>query len=345
MLERLAPGSSLRNGIERILQAGKGALIVIGGGADVRSISSGGFQLNRAAFSPARLAELAKMDGGIVLSGDLTVIEHANVHFVPDATIPTDETGSRHRTAERITRQTGLPVVAVSEGRHIAVLYIDGDKIELPSPAVIASRVNAELQNLDRLRRQLNEAEDLLTNLEVAGMATYRAVVALLQRAELVRRVGRSIEAQAVTLGDEGRLTSVQLADLLRGVNHIRDLTLLDYIPTRRRRSLPTFVKATAEMSDSDLVDPTKLGKVVGVDDLDASAVPRGYRVLSKAGRIPDQVREATVRHFKGFEELINAPIDQLEDVDGVGTVRAGQLRYYFDRLIAAAETWTPPGL
>ena len=342
---RPAPGSSLRNGIERILQASKGALIVIGGGAEIRGISSGGFQLNGAAFSPARLAELAKMDGGIILSDDLNTIQSANVHFVPDASIPTDETGSRHRTAERIARQTGRPVVAVSEGRHIAMLYIDGDKIELPSPAAVAAKVNAELQNLDRLRRQLNEAEALLTNLEVAGMATYRSVVALLQRAELVRRLGRAIETQAVTLGEEGRLTTVQLSDLLRGVNHVRDLTLLDYVPGRRRRALSSLIDATWAMSDTDLVDPTKVAKVLGLSDLDDAAVPRGYRILSKAGRIPDQVREATVRHFKRFEDLIAASVDQLERVDGVGAVRARQLRYYFDRLIAAAETWTPQGL
>jgi len=335
----------MRTGIERIIQASKGALIVIGGGPDVDEISSGGFTLQKATFSPARLAELAKMDGGIVLSADLSTIFSANVHFVPDASYPTDETGSRHRTAERVALQTGKPVVAVSEGRQIAVLYFDGDKFELPSPAAIAARVNQELQNLDRLRRQLDEAETLLTNLEVSGMATHRAVVALLQRTELVRRVGRAIERMSVTLGEEGRLATVQLSDLLRGVNHVRDLTLADYLPPALRSKQADVRSTLNAMSDTDLVEPLAVGKAVGFKDLDLPVAPRGYRVMSKAGRIPEQVREAAVVHFESFEKLIIASVADLEEVDGVGSVRARQLRYYFDRLIAAAETWSPQGL
>lgn len=342
-LERLAPGTALRSGIERILQAKKGALIVLGTGPALDAISSGGFALEKAVFSSARLAELAKMDGGIVLDAHGAQIFSANVHFVPNSSIPTDETGSRHRTAERVAKQTAMPVVAVSEGRRVATLYIDGEKIELPSPVAIGARVNQELQNLDRLRRQLNEAETLLTNLEVSGMATYRAVLALLQRTELVRRVGVSIERLAVTLGDEGRLASVQIYDLLRGVGHTRDLTMADYV--HNRRTADKAVRALEELSDPDLVDPVKVAAAIGFGDLELPTEPRGLRVMSKAGRIPEQVRESTVRHFESFDRLIVASVEDLEKVDGVGEVRARQLRYYFDRLLAAAETWSPQGI
>lgn len=341
-LERLAPGTALRTGIERIMQAGKGALIVLGNGAEVEAISSGGFKLQKAAFSSARLAELAKMDGGIVLDAHATTIITANAHFVPDSSIPTDETGARHRTAERVAKQTLLPVVAVSEGRRIATLYIDGEKIELPSPAAVAARVNQDLQNLDRLRRQLDEAETVLTTLEVSGMATYRAVVTLLQRAELVRRVGETIERNAVALGEEGRLATVQIADLLRGVEHIRDVTLADYASTRNPRSVHKGAAALAALPDTELVDPVRVSKVVSYGDLDVLTEPRGLRLMSKAGRIPEQVREATVSHFERFDRLITASVEELEGVGGVGEVRARQLRYYFDRLLAIAETWSP---
>lgn len=339
-LERLAPGTPLRIGIERIIQAGKGALIVLGSGPEIEDISSGGFRLQRAAFTSARLAELAKMDGGIVLDTHASNILTANVHFVPDSSISTDETGSRHRTAERIAKQTGLPVVAVSEGRKIATLYSDGEKIELPSPVAIAARVNQDLQNLDRLRRQLDEAEALLSTLEVSGMATYRAVVTLLQRAELVRRVGHTIERNAVALGDEGRLATVQISDLLRGVEHMRDLTIEDY--RIGRRSVERSVEALETLPETDLVDPVRVSKAVGYDELDALTEPRGLRLMSKAGRIPEHVRDATVKHFKSFDRLLTASVDELERVDGVGEVRARQLRYSFDRLLAMAETWSP---
>jgi diadenylate cyclase len=345
IFERLAPGSALRTGIERIIQAGRGALIVLGTGPDIDAVSSGGFHLQAAAFSPARLAELAKMDGGVVLDAEATTILGANIHFVPDAAVPTDETGSRHRTAERIARQTGRPVVAVSEGRRVATLYIHGDKLELPSANTIAARVNQELQNLDRLRRQLAEAESLLTHLEVSGMATYRAVVGLIQRAELVRRVGVAIERLSITLGDEGRLATVQLTDLLRGVGHLRDITLDDYMTMRREGVHAEAVAAIEDLTDPELVDPTKVGKAAGFGDLDVPVSPRGFRVIGKAGRIPEHVREAVVRRFGRFEDLIGASVVDLEQVEGVGEVRARQLRYYFDRLQAAAETWSPQGI
>ncbi len=341
-LERLAPGTALRTGIERILQAGKGALIVLGSGPEIDEISSGGFKLQKASFTSARLAELAKMDGGIVLDNHAVHIISANVHLVPDSSIATDETGSRHRTAERVARQTSVPVVAVSEGRRVATLYIDGEKIELPSPAAVAARVNQDLQNLDRLRRQRDEAESLLTTLEVSGMATYRAVVTLLQRSELVRRVGETIERNAVALGDEGRLATVQIADLLRGVEHMRDLTLEDYRTGRGRRAVERAVQALESLPDTDLVDPTRVAKAVSYEDLDVLTAPQGLRLMSKAGRIPEHVRESTVHHFKDFESLISASVEELERVEGVGEVRARQLRYYFDRLLASAETWSP---
>lgn len=343
-LERLAPGTQLRRGLERILQQGNGALIVLGGGRDLEQVSSGGFRLQKAGFTPARLSELAKMDGGIIIDRAADAIIAANVHFVPDSSIPSDETGARHRTAQRIAIQTGCPVVAVSEGRRVATLYIDDQKIELVSPTELTARVNQELQVLDRLRRQLDEAETLLTNLEVAGLASYRAVVTVIQRAELVRRVGLAIEREAVSLGDEGRLATMQLADMVHGVEQVRDLILRDYLP-RRGNDVGAAAGKLEGLSDTDLVDPVKVGKAAGFAELDEPAEPRGLRILSRAGRIPEPVREETARHFGTIHRLMEADTEQLERVEGIGETRARQLRQYLDRLKSAADAWTPQGL
>lgn len=342
VLERLAPGTPIRQALERIIQAGKGALVVVGSDAEVDKTSSGGFQLRRATFTPARLAELAKMDGGIVVDEDLDQILAANVHFVPDGSIPTDETGARHRTAERMAKQTGWPVVAVSEGRRIATLYYDGQKVQLDRPTEVAARVNQDLQTLDRLRRRLDDADSRLTMLEVNGLVTYRAVVTVLQRTELVRRVGVSIEQEAITLGDEGGLMWVQLADMVRGVEHIRAVILMDYVKPRRESVLAKAAASLAELSGADLEDPSFVGKAVGFPDLDDAATPRGFRLLSKVGRLPDHVREELVRHFRGFERLLRSDIDELEEVEGIGAARAAQLRTFFNRLLSAAESWDP---
>lgn len=332
----------MRQGLERTIQGGKGALIVLGSGREVEEASSGGFKLEGALFTPARLAELAKMDGGIIIDDNLDRIMYANVHFVPDGTIPTDETGSRHRTADRMAIQTKRPVVAVSEGRKVVTLYYDGQKIQLDRPTEVAARVNQDLQTLDRLRRRLDDAENRLTMLEVTGLATYRPVATLLQRTELVRRVGVSIEQETVSLGDEGGLMWVQLADMVRGVEHIREVTLMDYVRPRRESTLAKAVSGLIDLSGADLEDPSKVGKAVGLSELDDTATPRGFRLLSKVGRLPDHVRDELVSHFRSFDRLLHATSDELEKVEGIGAARAAQLRTYFDRILAASQSWDP---
>lgn len=332
----------MRQALERIIQMNKGALIVIGEGDDVDEASSGGFRLESVSFTPARLSELAKMDGGIVVDAELERIVAANVHFVPDGTIPTEETGSRHRTAERMAIQTKRPVVSVSEGRKVATLYYEGQKVQLDRPTEVAARVNQDLQTLDRLRRRLDDAENRLTMLEVTKLATYRPVVTLLQRSELVRRVGVSIEQEAITLGDEGGLMWVQLADMVRGVEHIRAVTLMDYVKPRRETTIAKAAAALTRLPGTDLENPALVGKAVGFADLDDAASPRGFRLLSKVGRLPDPVREELVKHFRSFDRLLAASYSDLEEVEGIGGARAAQLRTFFDRLISAADLWDP---
>ncbi len=342
-LERLAPGTPLRQGLERIIQQGKGAIIVIGDSPEVREISSGGFRLAQPVpFTPPKLSELAKMDGGIILDAEAGRILAANVHFVPSNDIPTEETGSRHRTAQRIAVQTSVPVVAVSEGRRTASIYVDGTKVELRSPTAVAAKVNQDLQTLDRLRRRLDEAEGGLTALEVSELVTYRSVVTMLQRTELVRRVGLSIEHQAISLGDEGRLAYIQLADMVRGVEFLRDVTLRDYLPTRRRASLVKTRDALSALEESDLEDPLRIARAVGFEDLDLPVSARGYRLLSKVARLPESVREELIRHFKELPRMLNATAADFEQVEGIGTARAGHLQHYFGRVRSLAQEWTP---
>jgi len=310
--------------------------------AVVAAVSSGGFSLDGATFTPARLAELSKMDGGIVLDDSWSNILEAAVHFIPDGTIPTDETGARHRTAERMAAQTEKPVVAVSEGRKVATLFYIGQKIELASPTEVAAHVNQELQSLDRLRGRLDDAETKLTRLEVSGLATYRSAVTVLQRAELVDRVGRVVEARTLTLGDEGRIVYLQLNDLLSGVEFTKRAVIRDYSRPLRATTVRRALESLSALSGTDLEDPSRLGKELGFPDLDDPVDPRGFRVLSQMGRLPDVVRDDIVKHFGSVSSLLNAPVELLLKVEGVGETRAGQLRAYFDRLLDNVNEWEP---
>ena len=330
----------MRRALERVIQQGKGGLVILGHSPEVSAVSSGGFKLVNAAFTPARVAELSKMDGGIVLDDSWSTILETNVHFIPDGSIPTDETGARHRTAERLAVETGKPVVAVSEGRRIATLFYGDRKIELAQPTEVAAHVNQELQSLDRLRSRLDEAEARLTRVEVNGLATYRSAVTVLQRAELVERLGHQVAGRALTLGEEGRIVDLQLSDLLSGVERTMRMVLQDYVKALRSGAVDRSLRALDDIPASKLDDASGVGKELGFPDLDDPAEARGHRVLSRVGRLPDVVREDIVRYFGSVSKLLRATEDQLTDVEGVGETRARQLRTFFDRLQESAHEW-----
>jgi diadenylate cyclase len=330
----------MRYALERIIQQGKGGLVVLGQNDRVKAASSGGFTLNGASFTPARLAELSKMDGGIILNDSWEDILAANVHFVPDGSIPTDETGARHRTAERLALEAEIPVVAVSEGRRVATLFYGDHKIELATPTEVAAYVNHELQTLERLRKRLDESEHRLTRLEVSGLATNRGVVTVVQRAELARRLGSVIRDRTRTLGDEGRIATIQLNDLLTGVRATEELVLADYLRPLRSGSVEGALRRLGDLSGSELEDPSRVAKEIGLSDLDDPAEARGHRLLSQVERLPDSVRDDIVRHFGSVSRMLKASESQLIDVEGVGGTRAKQLSGFFHRLAKAALEW-----
>ncbi len=231
LLAALAPGTALRDGLERILRGSTGALIVLGDGAAVDEVCTGGFEL-RVAFSATRLRELAKMDGAIVLDGTADYIVRAAVHLVPDPALPTDESGTRHRTAERVARHTGCPVVSVSKSMRIIALYLDGARYVLEGSAAILSRANQALATLERYKLRLDEVSRVLTAHEIEDVATVRDVTAVAQRLEMVHRIAGEIEGYQVELGTDGRLLALQFDELIAGSGFERQLIVRDYLPS-----------------------------------------------------------------------------------------------------------------
>ncbi len=342
-LQRLAPGTALRDALSRIIQHRNGALIVLGNGDEVTDICSGGFELTDSDFTPARLAELAKMDGAIVLDDPWQKILRVNVHLLPDPAVPTRETGARFRTAERVARQTGKPVVAVSEDRRTATLFLGGDKHELQSPTALAAEVNQELLTLERFRRRFDEAVERLDRLELADLTSYRAVVQVVQRAELVRRIGQDIEKDAVGLGGEGGLVTLQLADLLHGVSDLRNQVIKDYARPVTAKRFAEALRSLERLPTADLSSPELVAGALGFDHPDTHSRPLGIRLLAQVPRLPDAVREEIVKHFKDFQKMLHASVDDLDEVAGVGRTRALQLRRLFDRMIDSIRVWDHP--
>ncbi len=340
ILRRLAPGTEMRNAVDMIMRQGSGALVVLGNGASVETMCSGGFFLDDAEFSAQRLAELSKMDGGIVLDDDNNYIVRANVHFIPDPDLATQETGTRFRTAERLSQQTDRPILAVSEeGRATAVVYWKGTRRELRPPAVIEAEANQRLISLERLRRRLQEAEDRLTRSEVDDLVNVRDVALLLLRAALVRRLYGEVERTVIELGGEGQLISLQAADLIEGVAELGEMVFQDY-SKRRARSGKSVFERLESVPTVDLYVASRVASALGMDALDAAVRPRGIRALSRVPRLPDTVKDALIGHFKDFQRLVHAPVEELGKVEGVGAARAEQLRSYFDRLLEVGTVW-----
>ncbi len=297
-LEMVAPGTALREGLDSILKARTGALIVIGDPEELGFLFSGGIRLEHD-YSPAFLYELAKMDGAIILNGNATKIVHVNVQLTPDPTILTNETGTRHRTAERVSKQTDSLVVAVSERREVVSLYVDGAKYILEDIPVVLAKANQALATLDKYRSRLDQVSTRLTALEFEGGVTLHDVLTVLQRAELVTRMAVEIERYIVELGTEGRLIEMQLDETMVGVAADKAALLHDYLVEDTDESFAAVVDQLVRLPHQDLLDFGRLAELLGYDrkvnTLDYPVSPRGIRILGRIPRLPKLVVQRIV--------------------------------------------------
>lgn len=337
-LALVAPGTPLRDGLERVLRGRTGALIVLGYDRTVESLCTGGFQLD-VEFTATGLRELAKMDGAIIVDRDCTRILRAAVHLMPDPSIPTEETGTRHRTAERIAKQTGFPVISVSQSMRIIGLYVDNIRYVLEDTSQILSRANQALATLERYKLRLDEVSGTLSALEIEDLVTVRDVAQVAQRLEMVRRIANEIQGYVVELGVDGRLLALQLDELVAGVEPERELIVRDYLPAptpgRRAKDVREALEELDSLSATDLLDLGAVARALGHsgDALDAAVSPRGYRLLAKVPRLPNAVIDRLVEHFGSLQKLLAASIDDLQAVGGVGEQRARSVREGLSRL------------
>ncbi len=333
-LALIAPGTALREGLDRILQAKHGALIVVGDDPAVLSVCTGGFLLD-AEYTPQRLSELAKMDGAIILASDASRIARANVHLVPKASIATSETGTRHRTAERVARSIDVPVIAVSEAMATIAVYRNDRKHTTQTAGWLIDRSSQALSTLQRFRSRYDDALSTLTRLEMEDSVSVRDVVAVLQPGEMVRRIAEEIEGHLVELGSDGRLIHLQTEELSSGVEESLTLVLRDY----------TDEEGIARLRSLEADDLMDLPSVVGTldlpsssDQLHAALAPHGYRLLH---RLPQQISETLttrlVERFGSLPEILSASAAELESVDGIGAATARHIRDGLARLVEAS--------
>lgn len=336
-LAAVAPGTELRDGLERVLRGRTGALIVVGTDRVMDKIATGGFPLD-IEFSATRLRELCKMDGAVILDRDRSRIVRAATQLVPDASIETSESGTRHRTAERVAKQTGFPVISVSQSMHIIALYVGSRRVVLEDSGDILARANQALATLERYKYRLDEVTGTLSALEIEDLVTVRDVAGVLQRLEMVRRIRAEIADYVLQLGVDGRLLSLQLEELTAGLSDDLSLVLHDYLnEARHPLSFDDAVEALTSLDSTELLDLANVARAVGFtvagDALDSSVSPVGHRLLSKVPRLPGAIVERLVERFGGLQRLLSATVDELMEVDGVGEGRARAVREGLSRL------------
>lgn len=327
----LAPGTALRDGLERILRGKTGALVVLGAGRSVTQLSTGGFQLDTP-FTPTALRELAKMDGAIIITADLTRIVAAGVHLMPDATVDTDEVGTRHRTADRVSQQAGVPVVTVSSSMSTIALFADGNRYWVDNSQQIISRANQALATYSKYTERLHDVSRRLSILEAQDQVTIKDVSLVLQRLEMVRRLAHELEGYVVELGSDGRLLAMQLNELGSGTVELHDLLTRDYPP-----ALEAVPDALAQLDGDELFDLQSVARAAGyTDHIDTKVSTHGYRQLAEIHRLPITVVDRLLEHFGGLQGLMGATMAELLEVDGVGEGRARLVR---DALVRLSES------
>ena len=336
ILKLIAPGTKIREGLENILKAKTGGLIVIGDTKEVLDIVDGGFNLN-IDYNSARLYELAKMDGAIILSEDLKKILYANAQLIPSPSISTSETGTRHRTAERTAKQTGKIVISVSQRRNVITIFKGDLRYVLQDSSRVISKANQALQTAEKYKKVFDDKLNLLNEYEFNDIVTLQNVIDCIQRAEMILKVAEGVNMAIYELGEQGRLFQMQLEELLGNLEEEETFIIKDYLVYKRKKNVDRALETIRSMDLEELMNTQLMAKVLGYDDFEnyeeVSVFTRGYRILNKIPRMPSNIVENLVTAFKSFQHIIQADIPDLDEVEGIGEIRAKAIKRSIKRM------------
>ena len=335
ILKLVAPGTMLRDGLENILKAKTGALIVVSDSEDILKIADGGFKIDEE-FTSTNIYELAKMDGAIILSSDLKRIIRANVQLNPDFSIKTGETGTRHKTAERVAKQTGELVISISERRGIITLFKGDFRYVINDTQSVLMRANQTLQALEKYKTVFDNMLSILSEHEFDDIVSLDTVVNCIYRSEIIMRMETDVRRSIIELGDEGRIVNMQLEELMANVEKEEKLIIEDY-KNNKKITVETILDEIRKIDRKNLIVSEKIVKILGYevtpDILDLNVSPKGYRILSKIPKMPVSIIEKTVEAFGSLQHICSATIDELDDVEGIGEIRAKIINQSLKRL------------
>ena len=336
VLRQIAPGTQIRNGLENVLNAKTGALIAVADTEQVLELVDGGFKLD-VELTPAKLYELAKMDGAIILSSDFKRILYANAQLIPSPEIFTSETGTRHRTAERTAKQTGALVISISQRRGIITLFMGNHRYVLKDSATVISKANQALQIVEKYKKVFDNKINLLNEYEFNDIVTLENVITAIQRAEMVKKIAGEVNRAIDELGQEGRLLEMQLDETVGDLNKEEMYIIKDYIAPGKKRTADKILEELKKEAYENLLKADKIANMLGYEAFDnydeVGVYTRGYRILSKIPRMPSTIVENLVKSFKSFQHILVADIKRLDEVDGIGEIRARTIKQSLKRM------------
>lgn len=336
ILKLISPGTEIREGLENILKAKTGALIVIGDSKEVLDIVDGGFSINEE-YTSSRLYELAKMDGAIVLSKDLKRILFANAQLIPNAEISTKETGTRHRTAERTAKQTKELVISISQRRNIITVFKGDFRYVIEDTSKILTKANQALQTVEKYKKVFDGKLSILNEYEFNDMVTLDNVITAIQRAEMVMKMVVEVQRDISELGEEGRLVQMQLDELIGGLEKEELLIIKDYMVPGKKRTPEKVLEELMNLEYEELMNSPIIAKALGYELFDnydeVGVYTKGYRILDKIPRMPNNIVENLIKKFKSLQHIISADIPELDEVDGIGEVRARTIKQSLKRM------------
>lgn len=336
ILKLIAPGTLIREGLDNILKAKTGALLVFSDNKEVLDLVDGGFFIDEE-YTPSKLYELAKMDGAIILTTDLKRILYANAQLIPSPEIETTETGTRHRTAERTAKQTGALVVSISQRRNIITVFKGDLRYTMRDSSTVLNRTDQAIQTLERYKKVFDSKLNILNEYEFNDIVTLDNVITAIQRAEMVMKIVDEVKRGISELGDEGRLISMQLEELVGGLEKEELLIIKDYNGKIKEKNEEELLEEIINLPYEDLLKASSIAKILGYESFEnydeVGVYTRGYRILNKIPKVPSNIVDNLVKSFKSFQHILSADIPELDEVEGIGEVRAKTIKQSLKRM------------
>lgn len=318
----VSPGQPLRNAIDRIQEASLGGLIILCEPREIKDLMEGGFTLDTD-FSPQKVYELAKMDGAVIVSKDVTKIYGANLQLQPDHTLETDESGTRHRTAHRMAMQTGNIVITISERRNKVTIFKNNFKYSLESIGDLLIKSSQAIMSLEKYSSIINRYLNNINHLEYENLVTLEDVVRVIRFFILLFNMDKKINQYILELGTEGKTLQLQHNEIMLGhKNNFLNL-IKDYSATSETciKADKVFEKAL-KIDSPDIAEDNYIIKLLGYDlkklILEDPIIAKGYRLLSNISSLTKKEIENIIEEFTDVSGILNASPKEIQSVKGL---------------------------